>query len=99
MSKKLTESEFVKKAIKNLRKPPYKGIHTVYTRFNKEFRNYFGKDPKVATLALAKKGEIETRPVKGGALIYLKGEMPVYIEGEKPEKQPKESPTLAKILG
>lgn len=70
-SKKLTKEEFVKKAIKNLRKPPYKGIHTVYSGFNKAFRDYFDEDPVKATTELSSKGIIVTRFAKGGAYILL----------------------------
>ena len=34
---KLTQAEFVKKAIVKLRKEPYKGIHTIYSGFNDAF--------------------------------------------------------------
>ncbi len=69
--KRLSEEEFVVRAIKRLRKPPYKGIHTVYSGFNQAFREYFGKDPKDATNRLAKEGVIRTRPAKGGIMLYL----------------------------
>ena len=42
---KLTQAEFVKKAIVSLRKNPYKGIHSVYSGFNEAFRAYFNEDP------------------------------------------------------
>ena len=38
---KLSEHEFVIRAIRKLRKPPYKGIHSVYSGFNKAFKDYF----------------------------------------------------------
>jgi len=31
---KISEEEFVFRAIKRLRKPPYRGIHSVYSGFN-----------------------------------------------------------------
>ena len=34
----LNEEEFVFRAIKRLRKPPYKGIHSVYSGFNQAFK-------------------------------------------------------------
>ena len=34
---RLSQVEFVKKAIVSLRKEPYKGIHTVYSGFNEAF--------------------------------------------------------------
>lgn len=85
--KKLTKEEFVKKAIKNLRKPPYKGIHTVYSGFNKAFRDYFDEDPVEATKELSSKGIIVTRFAKGGAQILL------------PEDAPDDDKALKKILG
>jgi len=48
-TKKLTEEEFVVQAIKNLRKEPFRGIHTVYSGFNEAFRKYFGTNPVEAT--------------------------------------------------
>ncbi len=74
--KKFSEYEFIVRAIKKLRKPPYKGIHSVYSGFNQAFRAYFDKDPVEATTRLAKEGKIVTRPVKGGALLYLPEEAP-----------------------
>lgn len=76
MGKNLTEYEFVAKAIKTLRRPPYKGIHSVYSGFNQAFREYFNKDPVEATRRLAEEGKIATRPVKGGAILYLSEDAP-----------------------
>ena len=74
--RKLTEEEFVVQAIRNLRKDPYRGIHSVYSGFNEAFRKYFGSNPVEATARLASQGKIETRPFKGGAMIFLPGEAP-----------------------
>ena len=63
-------------AIKNLRKDPYRGIHSVYSGFNEAFRKYFGTNPVEATSRLAAEGKIETRPFKGGAMLFLPGEAP-----------------------
>ena len=76
MGKKLTEYEFVARAIKGLRKPPYKGIHSVYSGFNQAFREYFNKDPVEATRKLIEEGKIATRPIKGGAILYLSEDTP-----------------------
>ena len=65
MGKKLTEYEFVARAIKKLRKPPYKWIHSVYSGFNQAFREYFNRDPVEATSKLVEEGKIATRPIKG----------------------------------
>lgn len=73
---KLTEEEFVVQAIKRLRKDPFRSIHSVYSGFNEAFRKYFGTNPVEATSRLAAEGKIETRPVKGGAMLFLPGEAP-----------------------
>ena len=71
-NKKLSKEEFVKRAIQKLRTGEYKGIHTVYSGFNKAFRKYFdGADPVEATKELAKKGIIVSRRARGGAYIVL----------------------------
>jgi hypothetical protein len=43
MEEKLSEYEFVIKAIKRLKKPPYKGVHSVYSDFNQAFREYINQ--------------------------------------------------------
>ncbi len=75
--KKISEYEFIVRAIKKLRKPPYKGIHSVYSGFNRAFREYFQKDPIETTTKLSQEGKIVTRPVKGGVMIYMPEEAPV----------------------
>jgi hypothetical protein len=87
MDPKIGEEEFVLRAIKRLRKPPYKGIHSVYSGFNQAFKEHFGKNAIEITSRMAGEGKIVTRPVKGGAMLYLPGDAP----------QAKES-VLAKIL-
>ncbi|HSB03732.1 MAG TPA: hypothetical protein VLK23_00965, partial [Thermodesulfobacteriota bacterium] len=74
--RKLTEEEFVIQAIKKLRKEPFRGIHSVYSGFNEAFRKYFGTNPVEATTKLAAEGKIETRPFKGGMMLFLPGEAP-----------------------
>src|SRR5512135_2007082 len=74
--KKLTEEEFVIQAIRKLRKDPFRGIHSVYSGFNEAFRKYFGTNPVEATSRLAAEGKIETRPFKGGVMLFLPGEAP-----------------------
>jgi hypothetical protein len=67
----LTPEQFVIRAIERLRKPPYKGIHSVYSGFNQAFREYFPLlDPVEVTNELAKEGKIVVRPVKGGPLLF-----------------------------
>ena len=74
--KKISEYDFVVKAIKKLRKPPYKGIHSVYSGFNQAFKEYYGTNPVATTEKLAKEGKITLRPVKGGVMLYLPEEAP-----------------------
>ena len=74
--RKLNEEEFVLQAIKKLRKDPFRGIHSVYSGFNEAFRKYFGTNPVEATSRLAAEGKIETRPFKGGVMLFLPGEAP-----------------------
>ncbi len=85
---KISEDEFVFRAIIRLRKPPYKGIHTVFSGFNQAFKEYFDKNPIEATTRMTEEGKIITRPARGGVMIYLPGE----------SGQPKKS-VLQKILG
>lgn len=79
---KLTQAEFVKKAIVSLRKTPYKGIHSVYSGFNEAFRAYFNEEPIKWTNQLAAEGVIEIRPARGGVMLYLPGEAPVRNTGK-----------------
>lgn len=83
MGKKLTEHEFVARAIKRLRNPPYKGIHSVYSGFNQAFREYFNKDPVEVTTKLAEEGKIVTRPVRGGVVIYLPEDAPSAMDSKR----------------
>lgn len=78
MPGKLSHEEFIKKAIVDLRKEGYKGIHTVYSGFNNAFKKYYdGENPVDVTNKLAKEGKIVIRPVKGGVMLYLPDEAPV----------------------
>ena len=79
MGKKMSEYDFVVRAIKKLRKPPYKGIHTVYSGFNQAFKEYFDKNPVEATNKLDKEGKIAIRPVRGGVILYLLEDAPSTI--------------------
>lgn len=73
---KISEYDFIVRAIKKLRKPPYKGIHSVYSGFNRAFREYFNKSPVELTNQLARKGKISIRPSKGGVMLYLPEDVP-----------------------
>ncbi len=77
MSEKLSQEEFIKKAIVSLRKEGYKGIHTVYSGFNNAYKKYYeGQNPIDATNKLAGEGKIILRPVKGGVMLYLPEDAP-----------------------
>jgi len=88
--RKLNEEEFVLQAIKKLRKEPYRGIHSVYSGFNEAFRKYFGTNPVEITSRLAAEGKIESRPFKGGVMLFLPGEAP---------KRPSADEIIQLILG
>ena len=79
---KLTQAEFIKKAIVSLRKEPYKGIHSVFSGFNEAFRTYFNDDPIKWTNQLSKEGVIELRPVRGGMMLYLPEDAPARSTGQ-----------------
>jgi len=72
---KISEEEFIKRAIKKLR-GRYKGIHSVYSGFNQAFRQYFETNPVEATQRLDKEGKIIIRPVTGGVMLYLPEDSP-----------------------
>jgi hypothetical protein len=77
MEEKLSQEEFVKKAIVSLRKEGFKGIHSVYSGFNEAFKKYFdGENPVDVTNRLASEGKIVIRPVKGGVMLYLPEDAP-----------------------
>jgi len=76
---KLTEVEFVHRAIKKLR-GKYKGIHTVYSGFNEALKKYFGTNPEETTQRLSREGRIVIRPVKGGVMIYLPEDAPGSVD-------------------
>jgi len=80
---RLSEEEFVLQAIKKLRKEPFRGIHSVYSGFNEAFRKYFGTNPVEVTSKLAAEGKVETRPFKGGAMLFLPGEAPKRPSAEE----------------
>ncbi len=85
---KINEEEFILRAIKRLRKPPYRGIHSVYSGLNQAFKEHFAKNAIEVTTRMAQEGKIVTRPVRGGVMLYLPGEAP-----EPPQKD-----ALKKIL-
>ena len=92
---RLSHEEFLKSAITKLRKPPYKGIHSVFSGFNEAFRKYFGEDPVSATNRLAQEGRIIIRPAKGGAMLYLPDNECQEIDGRpRPIQSPIDKPII-----
>lgn len=85
MAEKLSYEEFTKKAIVSLRQDNYKGIHTVYSGFNKAFCKYYGipdvngKPDTTKVIAVTRKlhedKKITLIPAKNGAMLYLVGEI------------------------
>lgn len=88
---KLPYREFIERSIKALRKPPYKGIHVVYSNFNEAFRQYYGEDPRSIIDQLVKEGFLVFQRSRGGGTISLAAEV-----GQKPTSGSSEA--LAKIL-
>jgi len=88
----LSEEEFVIEGIKNLRREPYKGIHSVFSGFNDAFRKHFNKDPVELTSKMASAGKVEIIPLKSGKGVML------YLPGEGPRGR-KTDEALKKILG
>jgi len=87
---RLTHEEFILRAIKNLRRYPYKGIHSNYSGFNSAFRKYFdGDSPIEATRELVDQGKVRIENVKGGVMLYLVGDEPRVDKVEE---------TISKIL-
>jgi hypothetical protein len=90
---KLSPADFTLEAIRKLRKPPYKGIHSVFSGFNAAFRKYFPDlDPVQAVVELAEKEIIISTRTRGGVLLYIPGEAPVPKEkaGKKARPAPKD---------
>jgi len=104
----LSPEEFVLRSIERLRKPPYKGIHTVYSGFNEAFRKYFPLlDPVTVVSQLVSEGKVTIRPVRGGVVLYKASEAPGYanaqlaldkILADGPSDAQQETPTNDKLL-
>ena len=90
--KTLSKEEFVLQAISKLRTKKYKGIHAVYSGFNKAFREYFDEDPVECVSELEKQGLVVTHPVRGGVMIYNSKDVGARSD------QVKRSEALTKIL-
>ena len=81
---------FITKAYEvNQAESNYTGMHTVWSGFNEAFRMKFpGVDPVEVTKALASKGEIRIRPIRGGSILYM---------GEDGKSESKGGQLLAKM--
>ena len=99
---KLTEEEFVFRAIRKLR-GKYKGIHSVYSGFNDAFRRYFGTNPVETIQRLAQEKKIGIRPVKGGMMLYPPEDAPENPENALDkvleEEETEESGGELKVIG
>ena len=84
---KLTKEEFVLQAIRNLRKPPYKGIHVKISDFNSAFRKAYDEESRATVDRMAEEGKIVKIMVRKGPMIYL------------PDDAPPQEDVLKKILG
>lgn len=83
MTENISKDEFVLRAIKKLRKEPYRGIHSVYSGFNQAFRKEFEEEPIPTTTRMEKEGKIVIRPVRGGVMLYLPDEAPQSVDVNK----------------
>lgn len=96
--KKLTPTEFILKAIRDLRSPGYRGIHTVFSGFNEAFRAHFpGLDPVKTTKRLFKAGVITLKHVRGGAYITISSEK--KVEKKKTSSQQNMAEETLKKMG
>lgn len=90
---KMDYKDFVTKAIKSLREPPYKGIHVVYSNFNNAFRQYYDEDPRPIIDKMITEGFLVSRVTRGGAIIMLASDV-----DENAKVENGSSVALAKIL-
>jgi hypothetical protein len=97
-SRKLSREDFIVQGILNLRKEPYKGIHVVYSGFNKAFMDYFGESSKEYIDVLVEEGLLVKFLARGGVIIGLAVDFPKK-ERRKKTGRPPHSDTLKKILG
>lgn len=95
---KLSEREFVLRAIIALRKPDKLGMHTVWSNFNDAFREEFGRDPYQTVDWLVKEGLIVKSWAKKGSWLYLKAdwEKEQQLKGDQMKKK-RVSAALSKI--
>ncbi|MEK7628725.1 MAG: hypothetical protein AAB421_04910 [Patescibacteria group bacterium] len=98
-SDKIPVKEFVAKMIRELRKPPYLGVHVVYSQFNDAFRVYYRKDPRADIDMLVAEGFLKQERSRGGVVITLMSDLMVaQPKGKSSNKLPGLSPKVAKAL-
>ena len=95
----LSYKDFTLRAIDRLRKPPARGIHTVWSGFNQAAVAYYAEfgqkvNPIDIVQGLVKEGSIALKPTKGGVMIYAPTDAPKYASAESKGKE-----ALAAILG
>lgn len=95
----VTEEEFVIAAIKELRREPYKGIHSVYSGFNEAFRRQFGKDPVEVTTRMRDQGKIIIRPSRNGVMLYLPEDQVKTLDPEEVRRRVLASARKARKAG
>lgn len=75
----VSQADFAIRAVRKLRKPPFAGIHSVYSGFNGAFGRYFALSKTEVITAVGKLVEakvIDGRPCKGGWMLYEAGKAP-----------------------
>lgn len=83
----MSTERFVLQAIERLRTDRSRGIHTVFTGFNRAFRIYYkGVDPVKAVDELVEQGLLKRKFVRGGAMIYKADEAPAGIDSRTSEE-------------
>ena len=64
----------------------YPGVHSVYSGLSKALETVYEKSIVDIAAECLKKGIIETRPVKGGYMWYVKGQLPAYDPAKKAKR-------------
>lgn len=97
--RRMNKKEFVLKAIHTLRKPPYFGIHVVFSGFNEAFRSYYEEDPIAEVEKLVADKVVVRQPVKGGVMLYDYDEYQKNRKFSAGKGKKEAEDVLKKILG
>lgn len=92
----ISKEDFIIRAIERLRTDKSNGIHAVYSGLNEAFKAHFGEESRKTTDTMVSTSKLESRPVKGGVMLYKAGEMPK--DSAQKAKDAKVQKTLAVIL-